>query len=506
MNRLKTLAWLLVGSMALASCDKINDEITTPESKVEFTSVVNSLRVNNDNWTAGDQVGVFALKAGQPIATGVYDGKANVKYTAETNGVFTETGTSIVFPKDGSALDFIAYHPYQEGIANGVYNINVSDQSDISKLDLVYSKNAKGKTKATPKVDLSFDHQLALFEMSLQVVPGANISLEGATASFESILTTATFDLSTGTLKSGTESAMKLVVTKVSDSNARISMVLIPGTSLEEATMKVILEGKEYTWKPETMLIQAGKKYVVTTSVGTVEGEINTVFGSSITDWTIENINGGTLTPKDPGTPDNGGGSNDQGNGNDNQPDNGGGSDTPDTPSPTPGQAELLFDGADFENKTLFESQLAYKLKNFVSVATGGRDGGTALKIETQSEKSNDFVLTVKANSKKFSGKKAITFYLKGKSGKTLSFEFFTANKKNNVFFGLESVSSDKTIDVGKGHQYANGKIDTQDKWVKITLDISKVTEKLGTGANLFTIKLGSDAPYNLLLDDFAIE
>ena len=514
MNRLKTLVWLLVGSMAFASCDKTNNDVTEPESKAEFTSVVNSLRVNNDNWTTGDQVGIFALNTGQTIATGIYDGKVNIKYNAETNGVFTETETSIIFPKDGSALDFIAYYPYQDGIADGIYKVDVTNQSDLSKLDLIYSKNAKNKTKSTSKVDLTFDHQLALFEMNLKVVPGANISLEGATASFESILTTATFDLSTGALRPGTESEMNLVVNKISDSNARISMVLIPGTSLEEAQLKVVLGGKEYIWKPETMLIEAGKKYVVTTSVGTVEGEIKTVFGSSITDWDTENIDGGTLTPKDPGNndsgstpggPDNGSGdSGDQGNGND-QPGNGG-SDTPGTPSPTPGQAELLFAGADFENKTLFESQLAYKLKDFVSVATGGRNGGNALKIETKNLKDNDFVFTVKTSPKNFSGKKAITFYLKGTSNKTLSFEFFTADKDGSVFFGLATVSKDKTIEVGKGHKYANGKIDTQGKWVKITLDISGVSEKLGKGANLFTIKLGGGAPYNLLLDDFVIE
>lgn len=513
MNRSKILAWLLVGSMSFASCDKADNSITEPRAKVEFTSIVNNLRVENDSWTTGDQVGIFALNTGQTIATGIYDGKANIKYNAETNGVFTETETSIIFPKHGSALDFIAYYPYQDGIADGIYKVDVTNQSDLSKLDLIYSKNAKNKTKSTPKVDLTFDHQLALFEMNLKVVPGANISLEGATASFESILTTATFDLSTGDLRPGAESEMNLVVNKISDSNARISMVLIPGTSLEEAQLKVVLGGKEYIWKPETMLIEAGKKYVVTTSVGTVEGEIKTVFGSSITDWDTENIDGGTLTPKDPGNndsgstpgaPDNGGGSDDQGNGNDQS--GNGGSDNPGTPSPTPGQVELLFDGADFEDKAKFESQLAFPLKNFVSVATGGRNGGSALKIETQSLDDNDFVLTVKSNSKNFAGKKAITFYLKGTSNKTLSFEFFNEGKKKNVFFGLENVSGDKTIKVGKGHQYANGKIDTQDKWVKITLDISGVSEKLGKGANLFTIKLGGGAPYNLLLDDFVIE
>lgn len=515
MNRLKTLAWLLVGGMAFASCDKADNSITEPRAKVEFTSIVNNLRVENDSWTTGDEVGVFVLNAGQKnIPAGIYDGKANVKYHAESNGVFTETGTSIIFPKDGSALDFIAYSPYKTDIENGIYNINVVDQSDLSKLDFVYSNNATNKNKTTPRVNLVFDHKLAIFEMVLQVIPGANIPLDDAKAVFESILTTATFNLATGELTPGTESApMNLVVKKISDSKAVISMILIPGTSLEEATMKVTLGGKEYTWKPETKLIEAGKKYVVTTSVGSVEGEIKTIFGSSITDWNIENIEGGTLTPKDPGNndsgstpgaPDNGGGSGDQGNGNDQS--GNGGSDNPGTPSPTPGQAELLFAGADFENKTLFESQLAYKLKDFVSVATGGRNGGNALKIETKSLKGSDFVFTVKTSPKNFSGKKAITFYLKGTSNKTLSFEFFTADKDGSVFFGLATVSKDKTIEVGKGHKYANGKIDTQGKWVKITLDISGVSEKLGKGANLFTIKLGGGAPYNLLLDDFAIE
>lgn len=531
MNRLKTLAWLLVGSMAFASCDKTNNDVTEPESKVEFTSMVNNLRVENDSWSAGDEVGVFVLNAGQKtIPAGIYDGKSNVKYRAESNGVFTETGTSIIFPKDGSALDFVTYAPYKDGIENGIYNIDVVDQTNLAKLDFVYSNNATNKNKTTPKVNLVFDHKLAFFEMVLQVIPGANISLDGAKAVFESILTTATFDLATGELTPGTESApMNLVVNKVNDSKAVISMILIPGTSLEEATMKVTLDGKEYTWKPETRLIEGGKKYVVTTSVGTVEGEIKTVFGSSITDWNIENIDGGTLTPKNPGNndsgstpggPDNGGGSGDQDNGGnsgdqDNGNDNGngsdqpgGGSDTPDTPSPTPGQAELLFDGADFENEAAFRALLLPKfpLPSYVTFVDGGRTG-KALQVKTNAAKGNEFIFNVQGKNKNFAGKTKISFYIKGTAKKSLSINAYIPGGAKNTakIFNLGDASTNKSLKTSTTNGY-KGLIDTNGQWIKVELDITEFANNIAKSGDLFGIKIGKDVAYDLLIDDITVE
>ena len=517
MNRLKTLAWLLVGGMAFASCDKADNSITEPRAKVEFTSIVNNLRVENDSWTTGDEVGVFVLNAGQKnIPAGIYDGKANVKYRAESNGVFTETGTSIIFPKDGSALDFIAYSPYKTDIENGIYNINVVDQSDLSKLDFVYSNNATNKNKTTPRVNLVFDHKLAIFEMVLQVIPGANISLDDAKAVFESILTTATFNLATGELTPGTESApMNLVVKKISDSKAVISMILIPGTSLEEATMKVTLGGKEYTWKPETKLIEAGKKYVVTTSVGSVEGEIKTIFGSSITDWNIENIEGGTLTPKDPGNndsgstpgaPDNGGGSDDQGNGNDQS--GNGGSDNPGTPSPTPGQAELLFAGADFEDEAAFKALLLPKfpLPAYATFVDGGRTG-KALQIKTDAAKKNDFIFNIQGRDKNLTGKRKITFYIKGSAQKSLSINVYVSGNKGNVakVFNLGDTTTDKKISTTAKNGY-KGVINTGGNWVKIELDISEFAGNIARSGDFFAIKIGDKVPYDILIDDITVE
>lgn len=511
MNRLKNLAWLLVGSVAFASCDKINNDVVEPEAKAEFSSMINELRVENNRWNTGDEIGVFALNAGQKaIPDGIYDGKANVKFRAESDGAFSETGTSITFPKKGAALDFIAYYPYQEGIVNGIYNVNIADQSNLSKIDLIYSNNAKAQTKTTPRVNLTFDHKLALFEMNLQVVEGAEISLDGAKAAFESILTTATFNLATGELTPGNNpTKMDVTVKKVDESKALISMILIPGTRLEQTPLKVTLEGKEYTWKPKDMLIQAGKKYVVTASVGTVEGEIKTVFGSSITDWVTESIDGGTLTPKDqgstPGAPDNGEGSGEPGNG-DNQSggdDQSGGGNGSDTPSPAPGQAELLFDGADFENEEVLEKQFTQKLKDVVSIASEGRKGGKALKIFTKKIKKTDYAFKVKQISKDFSNKKAISFYLKGKSDRTFTVEFFIAGEK--LYFPLGDVSKDKTVNKGTP-QYKNHTIDTKDQWVKITLNIADFAQKIGKETELFGIRMGDGAPYDILIDDITIE
>lgn len=173
------------------------------------------------------------------------------------------------------------------------------------------------------------------------------------------------------------------------------------------------------------------------------------------------------------------------------------------TPQPDPEQPKLLFPGGDFENWDAFISNLnKFGLKNYATQADGGRTGKAMLIKGTP--KGNDYVFTTKAIEGGPTSGKAITFYVKGTGGKSLSLNVYTSDGKYKAYnLGTIDGTSDANLEVAANNQYT-GAIDTKGEWVKVTLNISGL--ELSTTDNLFGLKVGRGAAFDLLLDDFTIE
>lgn len=191
-------------------------------------------------------------------------------------------------------------------------------------------------------------------------------------------------------------------------------------------------------------------------------------------------------------------------------------------PNPNPGQpatGKLLFPGADFEDWSLMEKgkSLLFPLGKIVEQSPNGRNG-KALHING-TPAGNDYMITAAGAGEK-SGS-TITLYINGKAGKSLSFMVYKEDGSLAVFnldeFGTKGhvispadgeiilKPTDKTFNDKPANSYANGSIDTQGKWLKITLDISSFS-KLAKEKNLFSIKVGKAVAYDLLIDDITIQ
>lgn len=174
------------------------------------------------------------------------------------------------------------------------------------------------------------------------------------------------------------------------------------------------------------------------------------------------------------------------------------------TPQPDPEQPKLLFPGGDFENWDAFISNLnKFGLKNYATQADGGRTGKAMLIKGTP--KGNDYVFTTKPQADGPTSGNAITFYIKGTAnGRSLSLNVYTSDGNYKAFnLGTVNDTSDVNLEVAANNQYT-GAIDTKGEWVKITLNISGL--ELSTTDNLFGLKVGRGAAFDLLLDDFTIE
>ncbi len=170
----------------------------------------------------------------------------------------------------------------------------------------------------------------------------------------------------------------------------------------------------------------------------------------------------------------------------------------------------LAFAGGDFENWQDFVGGLnQYGLQSYATEATGaGQNGSTALQITTDptTTNGNDYVFTALATAGLPSSYSKITFYVKGTSAKSISINLY--NTGGSYYkFNLEDVTGDKTVQQSGNNQYT-GTIDTGGNWVKITLDLSGISDlnTTNTSDSFLALKIGKEVNYNLQLDNFTIE
>ena len=132
MNK-KTFSAVALATLLLTACQ--NDEETMQTDArvaLQVTSGIQT-RAYDDQWEENDDIGIFGFTQGD-APTQAY---SNVRYVTKSgNGMFTPDGTTIYLPTDDSYLDFVAYYPHTTDLENGIYTVDVENQSDQSTIDL----------------------------------------------------------------------------------------------------------------------------------------------------------------------------------------------------------------------------------------------------------------------------------------------------------------------------------------------------------------------------------
>lgn len=193
-------------------------------------------------------------------------------------------------------------------------------------------------------------------------------------------------------------------------------------------------------------------------------------------------------------------------------------------PDPTPGA--LLFPGSDFNDWNAFLGSLnTYGLKFGKQSATGGIDGSGALQLSGTTNDKNDYIFTAKVpEGVDMTKVKKITFYIKGKSDKSLSINVFNTNPKITYYdsktkerkpagyvnYNLGDVNGAKQITGVTKNDY-KGTINVGN-WTKITLDLTALingqlmTLPTEVGKDLISFKYGSKSAYDLYIDNISFE
>lgn len=236
-------------SMLLTSCsdDKIDN---IGKNKITFASGINeyTTRVNDDGngWLEGDSVGIYMVENG--LST-ILSTCKNVKHFSTESGEFTSFSTEfpIYYPKDGSAVDFIAYHPHSSRATNGIYPIDLLDQSKQSVLDLMYAESYSSRNQGYNQthesaVELTFSHMLTKIVMNVT----AEEEISNMVVTMKNMDRAAEFDLMRGEISSRSSNGE---ITAVKTTNGTYEGILLPVESLTDSHIVEFAVGdKTYKW------------------------------------------------------------------------------------------------------------------------------------------------------------------------------------------------------------------------------------------------------------------
>ena len=478
-NVTKLASTAMAGALILLSgCCRTGDKngVVNPlderDGSFYINASINPLRMADDAWAGGDALGVFALEKG---ANTLFGNFANVKYTTpDVSGKFVAADGGIVL-KGSETADIVAYYPYNSAVGKDlVYPINVADQTDLSKIDLLRGKTAN-ITAETKEAQMAFDHKLALLNLTMT---GNNLT--NVTASVDGLKTDGSYNIATDEVTPGNTTGKTTAALK----DGKIRMILVPGQELKAITFSI--NGKEVTHTFDTpVALQKGYKYSLKFEVGSA-GETLKISSTNINPWTEGITDGGTITlPLDETGGETGG----------EEP----------TPEPTP-TSKLLFPGSDFEDWAAFKAGLnSFGLKSYAVESTDAHSGSTAMHIKG-TPTGNDYVFTATVPSGATTNITKIRLFIKGTAGKSLSFNVYSSDKVYKAF-NLGDVTAAKespyTISAAANNQYG-GTIDTGGEWKEIVIDCSDA--EIATSGNLFALKVGKEVAYDLLVDDITFE
>lgn len=270
-----------LSALVLTGCKDNDDNSEWMTDGVVFTSHIEGMvsRASGSAWSDGDKVGIYMNAGGTDFE--------NYEYTASADGALTAAGKTLKYPEEGTA-DFFAYYPYQTSISNKTYAVNVSDQSDPTKIDLLYA--TKTGISNGEAVNFAFSHQLS--QIVINVSHDETIaSLNGLKIQVKGMNTQASFALADGTLTS-TDSKADFDM-NVNAEGTTAEAIVIPTADLTGAELVFTLaDGKSFGWdltQSDVSSFDKGTKYTYEASLSMTNGQPSADMGNAtIDDWTTK--------------------------------------------------------------------------------------------------------------------------------------------------------------------------------------------------------------------------
>ena len=222
---------LLAGAMVSCSTEDTAPSTQNDKVAVQFTGGISvNTRAAGVAWADGDKIGIFMTEAGKTLSADVIkEGVDNVCYQSNGSIAFSPVsgGKTVFFPIDGD-VDFYSYYP-QTTVNDYKVALNMANQTSQEAIDFMYAKKT-GCNKATPQVDLKFNHMLS--NLVLNVQPGNGLTeddLNKLKVTIKDQNTTATFNLADGVISGeGNPANIQMKTVKV---GKKYEAILLPTKS-----------------------------------------------------------------------------------------------------------------------------------------------------------------------------------------------------------------------------------------------------------------------------------
>lgn len=233
------------------------------ERELTFTSSIESInpasRATGTQWEKGDRIGVYIFQtSGQTTLT-----ENRPFSTPAGDGNFSSAEGSIVYPE--KTVDYKAYYPYSESVTDYIYKVDVTDQSQPEKIDLLYADNLTDREPSAVTGNLQFRHKLARLRLNLSSADGSDISR--LTAGVTGVRPTAEFNLKTGAFATPA-SATSATIAMKREGNS-LSALLIPASATNGIKIQLTLGGKtkEVSLPATFTSLEGGNDYVVNLNI-----------------------------------------------------------------------------------------------------------------------------------------------------------------------------------------------------------------------------------------------
>lgn len=208
---MKKFKFLYIAAAALlfAACANEEDGIGNngPVAATVQADISNNIKTrgtaDNDSWTAGDAIGVYASSSG-------YTTGDNKKYvTTNGDGTFEAAdNNNIIYFKDNKETTFSAYYPYSESLTDGKMDWNMAEveENQPCMADVLFASGATA-SKASPIVNFTdiehrFKHCMSLVEFKIK--PGQGVKYNNYKFNrleLKGIFRSGKFDTRTGTVE-----------------------------------------------------------------------------------------------------------------------------------------------------------------------------------------------------------------------------------------------------------------------------------------------------------------
>ena len=266
-------AFLLSSLMILLYCcnshNFVDSSHPVDKQNLKFSASIDNdslaTRKQDNSWEKGDAIGLFSYESGKPYHEGTVDSELlNRKFIYNESGFFTPSEGQVSYPT--TKRDLFAYYPYldqQDVVKDFTYVVNLADQSDLDKIDLLYSNNLKDFEEGV-RSELKFTHVLS--RLNLNVI-SKEYDLTAAEVKLIGLHTKADFNLLSGKIYVDEKVISEVPITAHStNSSLSFSALVLPTQQPQDIKVVITLkDGTPFTWKvPSAWTWESGKKYTKT--------------------------------------------------------------------------------------------------------------------------------------------------------------------------------------------------------------------------------------------------